>query len=512
LEITARTEYRPITSPSISRKAAIGAGYLLAVRVISRALGFASTLVMARLLAPADFGIIAMATAFSAAIDAFSQIGLQQALLRRESEDDALHNTAFTLQLGRALITGACIVLTAPLVSRWFDEPRLLQVLLVLAAISVISGGRNIGVVAFDRAMDFRPQFLIQAIPRLIQVPVTIGMGLWLQSYWALVIGIALSKLLDVAMTYILHPYRPRLSLHGWRELTAFSLWTWAASLAAVAWDRCDPFVIGPVLGSEQLGIYLLGAELALLPITELVSPAADILLMGFSMAQRQGSRAATLALPTATALASLMMPLMIGVSATSGYLVVGVLGAKWLSAQPVIAIATWAGLFAPFSYVCQQALIAAGHLRANLIANSLASLLKLSVLSAVVALTSDLSRISEAGVVIVAGEAAIFVLLLCRSEVTHSRAVLGNLGRIVLAGVITAAVPVGLGLPWAEVTLPGWSALLVGGGIGIGIIGGFGAASYVIWWIAGRPEGAETRVAGLISHVSASVIGRFVR
>ncbi len=479
------------------------------MRVLSRALGFASTLVMARLLVPADFGIIAMATSFSAAFDALSQIGLQQALLRREAEDEALHNTAFTLQLGRALITGAGIALAAPSVSHWFREPRLLPVLLVLAALCVISGCRNIGVVAFDRAMEFRPQFLIQAVPRLIQVPLTIGMGLWLQSYWALVIGIGLSKLLDLAMTYILHPYRPRLSLSGWRELTAFSLWTWAASLAAIVWDRCDPFVIGPAIGSDQLGIYLLGAELALLPVTELVSPAADILLMGFSMAQRQGARPIALALPTATALASLMMPLMIAVSVTAGYLVAGVLGPKWLPAQPVIALATWAGLFAPFSFVCQQALIAAGHLRANLAANTLASLLKLSVLSVVVAYSTDLSQITLAGVLIVAGEAAIFVALLCRSDAAQGRLVITNLGRIALAGLITAALPMSLHLPWHVVDMPGWAALLLAGMISTAIMIGFSATSYAIWRLAGRPEAAETRVAGLLQHAFSAVTQR---
>jgi O-antigen/teichoic acid export membrane protein len=450
-----------------------------------------------------------MATAFSYAIDALSQLGLQQALIRRVERDQSLHNTAFTLQLARAVVTGIGIALAAPLAAAWFAEPRLVGVLQILAVASVLSGLRNIGTVEFGRDMLYERQFVLLAVPRLIQVPLTIALALLWQSYWALVAGIVLSKLLDVVMSYVMHPYRPRLSLAGWRELLAFSLWSWAASVVAIIWDRCDPAVIGPAVGTAQLGVYLLAIELAMLPISELVGPVSDVLFAGFSQAQRDGRRPVALAMPVASALVLLVMPLMIGISCIAGYVVAALLGPKWEEAQKLVAIAAWLGLFAPFGVVCQSALLSANHLRANFMANAMASALKLGVLSAVVAATHDLVTIIAASVLIVGGEAAIFATILMRAEAADARTSLPGLLRTLAAGVATLVLLRAMDLGWNTVTLPGWQALFTGLPIGIGCVAVFCAISAALWQLAGRPDGSETRVVRLMAQIAGPFLAR---
>ena len=130
---------------SLTRKTIIGGAWLLLWRIVSRSLGLVSTLVLARLLMPSDFGLVAMATAFSLGVEALSQLGLQEALVRRREQGLDLHHTAFTLQSCRAVTTGFVIASGAPAAAWWFGEPRLVTVLLMLAGLTVLNGAGECG-------------------------------------------------------------------------------------------------------------------------------------------------------------------------------------------------------------------------------------------------------------------------------------------------------------------------------------------------------------------------------
>jgi lipopolysaccharide exporter len=152
---------------SLTRKTIVGTAWLMLWRIVTRSLGFVSTLILARLLLPSDFGLIAMATTFAFGIEAISQLGLQEALVRRREEGLDLHHTAFTLQVGRALTTGLMIAAAAPAAGWWFSEPRLVTVVLVLAGLTVLNGLENVGIVEYRRAMRFDVQFKLMSAPRL---------------------------------------------------------------------------------------------------------------------------------------------------------------------------------------------------------------------------------------------------------------------------------------------------------------------------------------------------------
>ena len=393
---------------SLVRKTAIGATWMVGWRMLSRVLGLVSTLVLARVLVPADFGLLGMATTFAAAVDALSQLGLQDALVRHPASD-GLRDTAFTLQLGRGFVTGLVVALAAPVAAWWFAEPRLIPVLLVLGGTSVVAGAENVGIVAFRREMRFGRLFAMMSGPRLLQVVVTIPLALALQSYWALLAGIVIGKLARTVMTYIVHPYRPRLSLSGWRELAGFSLWIWATCIAGLVWDRCDPIVLGPAFGPALLGIYLVALDVATLPSTELISPAMDALFAAFASAQRRGTSSLRLAPKVALALLMAILPLIISVSCGSGYVVAALLGPKWAEAQGLIAILAWMGTFTPLSVVVSTTLVANALVRRNFIANVATSTIKLGALVVAVSLTRRPDIIAAVTAGVVAAESAVY-------------------------------------------------------------------------------------------------------
>ena len=398
------------------------------------------------------------------------------------------------MQAVRGLVTGSVVAGLAGLVSRWFSEPRLLPILLILAVLSTLSGIENVGIVEFRRSLRFSMEFKLLFLPRIGQFVVTIAMALLLRSYWALIIGIAVSNVTRLVMTYVVHPYRPRLALSRWRDLVGFSFWTWASSLSSLVWNRSDPFILGRTLGAGDLGVYLLAYEIAVLPITELVAPASRALFAGFSAAQNQGTDTVSVAIPVVATMLLIVVPLTLGVSATSGYLVMILLGAKWIAAQPLIATFAWLCIFSPFSWVCTTVLMARGFVRQNFYAVTMAAVLKAAVIY-VASLTGRMDVVALAAVVVVAIESLLFLTQLRRCGDAQWRASAGALLRIALATGLTVALLYASGLAWTPVSLPNGPALLQGMAVGISAVLAFGVVQSGLWWLANRPNGPETRL-----------------
>lgn len=233
---------------STEQKVAKGVGWIVAWRMVSRNLGLLSTLLLVRLLAPADFGLVALAASLIATIDQLSTLGAADALIRARDPSREMYDTAFTIGLLRALATAAVIVALAFPLGSFFDDPRVAVVMLALGVGTLLTGLENIGTVDFRRQLTFHKEFVMNVWPRLASVVVTIIAAFVLRSYWALVIGMLTNRAIRLPMSYWMSDFRPRLTLRAWRDLIAFSLWTWAQSMQFLVRDRADSFVIGRFL------------------------------------------------------------------------------------------------------------------------------------------------------------------------------------------------------------------------------------------------------------------------
>lgn len=500
----------PTSHPGgIGNRTVIGAGWLIAWRMVTRGLGLVSTLVLARMLVPADFGLVAMATSFAASVGALSELGVSEALVRRQENEPGHLDTAFTMQVIRGVLTGAIITAGAWVVSNWFNEPRMLPVMFVLAALAVAGSAENIGIVEFRRSLRFDMEFRLLFLPRITGFCTTIGMAWLLRNFWALMIGITAGQLVRLAMTYVVHPHRPRLTLSHWRDLVGFSSWTWATSLALLAWDRLDVFVLGPILGPARLGVYMIAAEIATLPVTELIGPATSALFPGLSAAQQRGTNPVSLAISVTSVLMLIVVPLTIGISATSGYVVAALLGPNWEAARPVIAIFAWLCVMSPCSWVCMTVLKAIGAIRQHFLVMVVSAVFKLVVLYGIVQFGADLEMAARGVVACAAVECILFLQQLRSRGDTRWRESVGGLLRTLASGALVTAALVASGLGWHPVSVASIPALLVGGSIGLATIGLFAAVQLTLWWVTGRGEGPEHRLLGFATGAFAAFRSR---
>ncbi|TFW19388.1 lipopolysaccharide biosynthesis protein [Duganella callida] len=327
----------------INQSMARGVVWMMGARLLDRSIGIVSTLVLTRLLVPGDFGLVAMATAVGGLLDLLGSFSFDAALIQKANAERRHFDTVWTFNLLFGLVSALGLVLLAAPAAVFYHEPRLTDVMLVMGLIYGIGAFTNVGVVTFRKELQFRQEFIFIAVRRATTFFLTLGAAYLLRSYWALLLGMTVGRLVNVIMSYTMNSYRPRLSLAAARELFHFSKWMLIANcLQFLRHDGCT-FMIGKVFGANALGIYSVSYEISNLPTSELVAPINRVSFPGYAkMGQTEVIAQSYLGLLGLIAL--LIVPVGVGIAAVADPLVRTLLGDKWLEAIPLIAILAVSG------------------------------------------------------------------------------------------------------------------------------------------------------------------------
>ncbi|MDE2514591.1 MAG: oligosaccharide flippase family protein [Rhodospirillales bacterium] len=499
---------------SIGRRTSIAVSWLILWRAISRVLGIGTTIVLARLLVPADFGIVAMAMSVEGAIQTFALFPVHDALMRRREREAHLYDTAFTIQAARAIGVAILLAIGAPFAADWFHEPRLLPLVLVLAISSAANGFENIGMVDLHREMRFDVDVKISVLPSLLQLLVTLGVAWFTHSYWALLAGLTVRRFTRVGMTYAFLPMRPRFSLAGWRDLIGFSTWLAIIGIVSTVWERIDTFVVGPIFGPTGLGLYTLAAQVGRLPMTDLLEPAFAAMFASFASTERSGAAGSGMrrSLLVAGALVMLLAPITLVLSAEAAHFVTLLLGAKWAATVPLIQVMAWMCLFAPLGFVGRSALLASGRVRSVFLIVVAATLVR-TVLVVLAGRSGALGLVIWADVAAIAFEGLVFAIYLGIHTDGAGRFLAGTLRMAVALGLATLALR-GLGWGWHDAAPPpgdvlgsgimgrGAAALLALARSGMLVCAIYGASLLAGWWLCGRPDGAERLIGATLAEM----------
>ena len=493
---------------SVARQTAIGAGWIIAWRVATRNIGLVSTLILVRLLQPADFGLVALATGFINAADALSAIGVQDALIRLPKLDRNLYDTGFGLSVARGFLTALVIVAIAWPLGNFFSDERLTIVLLALSTSSVISGFENIGIVDFRRDLAFRKEFALQLWSRVIGAGTTIAVAAVWHSYWALVAGILVYRLVRLIQSYLMSPYRPRVTLVSWRQIIGFSLWTWGQAMLNQARDRIDSIVIGRLLGTFQVGVFSVGVELGLLPTTELVEPLGRAQFSGLAALRNASEGLGSLFVGAVGLGMLIVLPAGFGISMLADPMVRLSLGEQWLAAVPVIQILAIGGTFTIVTYSCGNVLNVIGRPHVNFYVGIISLSTKLVALLILV----TPYHLAGAAIGLTIASAVDLVLLLCVTLPKIGVSVwqlCASIGRPAIGTLAMVMVLWQLEMAWT----PSEGADALHFAQDAAVRAAIGATCYAIavialWWAGGRPDGAER----FVLNIAAGALRRFRR
>lgn len=313
--------------------------WISATRGLSAALTFFSLLVLARLLVPADFGLVALASSLLLTLSAFTEISMASALVHlREPTEDHYH-TGWTLNVVRGVLLALIFCAIAPPISDLYDEPRLEQVMYVLSASVVLTGLANPRLIMLQKQLIFRQIFFVGVAQNVVTVAVSIVLALIYRSYWALAFGTVAGQLANVIVSYALFPFRPRFGLKHMRELWSFSIWLALGQVVNTVNFRFDHLLIGGYLGRASLGHYSVGSNIAIAPTREAVQPLAQTLFPAFSLLADNADRLRRGYQRAQATITAIALPAGIGFALIADPVVRLAMGEKWAPAIAVVQV-----------------------------------------------------------------------------------------------------------------------------------------------------------------------------
>jgi len=249
-------EARAAARSLIPRKIARGVLWATVTSISAKVATLVSAVILARLLDPSDFGLLALGTALITISQYATQTGFESAIIQRQDKPEEFLDAAWTFELLRCSILYVVVFAAAPLVGFIFEEPRAVAVIRAVGLTILLQGLRNIGAVYFRKHFDFHKQFALEVGPLLLYAPLVVILALYLRNVWALVWANLAASLLACVLTYAMHAYRPRLdfSLNKAARLFHFGKWVLGNSILVMARDQGTTLFVGKVLGIPALG------------------------------------------------------------------------------------------------------------------------------------------------------------------------------------------------------------------------------------------------------------------
>ena len=326
---------------SLAESTASGAKWSLISVTGRRLMSLLTSIVLARLLSPTDFGLVAMAAVFVGFIELLRDMGTGAGIVQTSRPTDELLSSVFWLNVGLGVVATALLLSLAPLAAMLFRESRLTLVLQGLsisvpfAALSVVQTS------LLAREMRFRRLAIVELTGSLAGGVLGIMLALSGYAVWSLVWQSVCSVLLVSAGTCLVSGWRPRFVFRfsSLRSILGFSANLAGFNLLNYFVRNADTFLIGRYLGAQNLGLYDLAYRVMLYPL-QLVSWALGRALFPvYARMQTDHVRLGAAYLKVTRAIALIVFPMMLGLVAVAEPFVQTVVGAAWSSVTPLLFI-----------------------------------------------------------------------------------------------------------------------------------------------------------------------------
>jgi len=309
-------------------------------------------MVLARLLLPREFGLVAMVTTIMGFLRIFQDAGLSTATVQRQEITQAQVSNLFWVNVAVGGVTTLLVAASAPAVAWFYREPRLVGITLLLSITFVLASSAVQHIALLNRQMRFRVIAVIDILSMLAGYLTAIGMALSECGYWALVGASVTQVAIKLVLTWSISRWRPRLPSRNTqtRHLLSFGANITAGSLMYEFSQGADSLLIGRFFGAAAVGLYSRGCILVMRPLQQFIVPINAVLIPALSRTQGEHDRYRRTFLQVFEAIA-LIGFLFAGLLLALSYPVtLAVLGPKWKGAAVISASFTMAVLAYPLT------------------------------------------------------------------------------------------------------------------------------------------------------------------
>jgi lipopolysaccharide exporter len=461
---------------------------MIAMRWLMRAIGLINTIVLARILTPDDFGIIAMSAVVVELLMMLGDTNVDIALIRDKDAKREIYDSAWTVQVLFGFAVAGLVLLAAHPLALYYDDPRVEIVMYVLALRPAILGLENVGVAEFRKSLDFAKEFRYGIWRRLSLFVIGLALALILQNYLALAIAAPISAAVAVIFSFTMSPYRPRLCFSHALFVWSASRWMILQNVAQSALERGDEFIIGGVANSAAVGNYYIAAQIGPMPTRELAWPVERALMPTYAKVAGSQIELAAAVVAVMGVMGTVCIAVGVGLMSVAEDFVLLVLGDTWVEAIPFLRWLAIFGIFAALGRPLMPMFYALN--REKLYASlSLLQVLCTVPLLVIAVLKFDLVAVAIARTVM----AGVFFLIFCQVAAAISAVRLRHIFAVLWRPVIAGAA---MALAVAELrnSAIAWPALSLLHDIVVGAAV-FVTAQTLLWLAAGRPEGAERMI-----------------
>lgn len=306
-----------------------------------------TNMILARILAPEAFGIIATVTMIISFADMFTDSGFQKYLVQHEFKDENEKyknaNVAFWTNFGISILLWSIIVLFRKDIAIIVGNPGLGNVIAVASFQLPLTSFSSIQMALFRRDFNFKALFIVRMVSVLLPFVVSVPLALWGLNYWALIIGNLIIQISNAIILTINSKWKPRLyfSLRVLKEMLSFSIWSLIEAISIWLSIWVDSFIIGNALSPYYLGLYKTSTSMVNTLTALITSSVVPVLFSTLSRLQGDKEKFYHTFLKFQRLVAVLIFPLGVGVYLYSDLATQILLGSKWSQASGVIGI--WA-------------------------------------------------------------------------------------------------------------------------------------------------------------------------
>lgn len=479
---------------------------MLAIRLAERGFGLISIAVLARILSPADFGLVAVASTAYGILSSSLSFQFDNALIQKSDIGNDHLNSAWTLNVLRGIILSFVLLglaLSSPFL---FEDIRIQSILFVLALLPFVEGFNNIGIVYFSKNIEFDKLFNFQITVKAISFAVTITTALYLRSYWALIAGMLATTITGVILSYAFHHYRPRFSLKHWKELFEFSIWLMASNFINALSSRFDVFIINKWMGSSVVGSYHIGQEVGTMVYSQIILPLSRSLFPGFSAIKDDKEKHKRIYLKSREALIMLGLPFGVGMASVSESFTAVVLGPGWEVAATILAFVSIASIIHVFTIGLNDALLSIAKTKTLFYRQLIASFVR------PIFLIGGLFYWGLLGLLIgrILAAATMLFINLHLSSRAFSVSIFDHF-LLVWRSIISVALMAGAIFVWKKYSLDFVAVnlnileLFIEVSIGAAV---YCTSHFLLWIISGKPDAAETLVLEIMSKTMRKMKG----
>lgn len=302
-------------------------------------------MVLARLLTPEAFGIVATLTMIITFAEIFTDAGFQKYIIQHEFTDvqdrDESTNVAFWSNLIMSLFIWGLIAIFANPLAALVGNPGLGYVLIIACASIPLAAFSSIQMAQYKRDLDFKTLFKVRLVGILVPVFVTIPLALWFKSFWALVLGTLAQNVVNAVLLTAYSKWKPRMyySVQKLREMLSFTIWSMIEQVSIWLTSYVDVFIVGTMLNQHYLGLYKTSSTIVGQMMGLITAATTPILFSSLSRLQNDEAEFKRMFFNFQKMVGIIIVPLGVGIFCFSDLITMVLLGNQWMEASGFIGL-----------------------------------------------------------------------------------------------------------------------------------------------------------------------------